>query len=98
MSGADFSILSRIEELDEQGEVLPQSELMNSLGWDKSRLSHQLTRMQKRGLIVRRRNGREAEVVLQQEGSRLLTSVRPKHAAIVQNYLSQLTEAEAEVV
>lgn len=30
--------------------------------------------------------------------SRLLTSARPKQVAIVQNYLSQLTEAEAEAV
>ncbi|MBW9054637.1 MarR family winged helix-turn-helix transcriptional regulator [Rhizobium mesosinicum] len=98
VSGADFSVLSRIEELGEQGLVLSQSELLKSLGWDKSRLSHQLTRMQERGLIERRRNGREAEVVLREAGSALLASARPKQVAIVQNYLSQLTEAEAEAV
>ncbi|QWW72347.1 MarR family winged helix-turn-helix transcriptional regulator [Rhizobium sp. WYJ-E13] len=98
VSGADFSVLSRIEELGEQGQVLAQSDLMKSLGWDKSRLSHQLTRMQERGLIERRRNGREAEVVLREAGRALLASARPKQVAIVKNYLSQLTEAEAEAM
>ena len=98
VSGADFSVLSRIEELGDQRQILAQSDLMKSLGWDKSRLSHQLTRMQERGLIKRRRNGREAEVVMQQEGSRLLASARPKQVAIVQNYLSQLTQAEAKAL
>jgi DNA-binding MarR family transcriptional regulator len=98
VSGADFSILSRIEELGEQGNILAQSELMKSLGWDKSRLSHQLTRMQERGLIARRRNGRETDVVLQQAGSRLLASARPKQVSIVKKYLAQLTEAEAKAV
>lgn len=97
LSGADFSILSRIEELGEHGNIA-QSELMKSLGWDKSRLSHQLTRMQERGLIDRRRNGRETEVGLQQAGSDLLASARPKQVFIVKKYLAQLTEAEAEAV
>jgi DNA-binding MarR family transcriptional regulator len=54
--------------------------------------------MQERGLINRRRNGRETEVILRQTGSELLASARPKQVAIVQNYLAQLTDAEAEVL
>lgn len=54
VSGADFSILSRIEELGNEGEVLAQSDLLKSLGWDKSRLSHHLTRMQERSRKIHR--------------------------------------------
>ena len=51
MSIADFSVLVQLSEhADERMRVL---ELARALRWEKSRLSHQLTRMQQRGLIER---------------------------------------------
>src|SRR3984885_10493895 len=53
LSGAEFGVLSRLAALG-KGEMRQQA-LAQAMGWDKSRLSHQLTRMQERALIERRR-------------------------------------------
>ena len=52
LSGPDFGVLSRLVDLG-QG-AMRQQVLAESMGWDKSRLSHQLTRMQEKGLVERR--------------------------------------------
>src|SRR5260370_4131567 len=49
LSGAEFGVLSRLAALG-KGEMRQQA-LARVMTWDKSRLSHQLTRMQQRGLI-----------------------------------------------
>lgn len=51
LSGADFGVLSRLEGLGRGS--LRQQELADSMVWHKSRLSHQLTRMQQRGYLER---------------------------------------------
>ena len=53
LSGPEFGVLSRLAACG-KGEVRQQA-LAGMLAWDKSRLSHQLTRMQERSLIERRR-------------------------------------------
>src|SRR5438045_889899 len=51
ISIADYAVLVQLSEhADPRVRVL---ELARVLGWEKSRLSHQLTRMQQRGLIER---------------------------------------------
>jgi DNA-binding MarR family transcriptional regulator len=55
LSGADFGVLSRLAGIG-KGEMR-QQDLARTMGWDKSRLSHQLTRMQKRKLIERQDGG-----------------------------------------
>jgi DNA-binding MarR family transcriptional regulator len=52
VSGPDFDVLSALLEADDQ--ALRAGELAASIGWEKSRLSHQLRRMESRGLIARR--------------------------------------------
>src|ERR1700761_5129745 len=67
LSGPDFGVLSRLADLG-KGEMRQQV-LARSLGWDKSRLSHHLTRMQQRHLIERRdAEPRVVVVVLTKEG------------------------------
>lgn len=51
ISLADYEVLGRLH--DAPGRRLRARDLGASLGWEQSRLSHQLTRMQRRGLAER---------------------------------------------
>ncbi|MGB8962861.1 MAG: MarR family winged helix-turn-helix transcriptional regulator, partial [Pseudonocardiaceae bacterium] len=58
-------------------------------GWDRSRLSHQLRRMQERGLIVREEcctDGRGAFVMLTDRGRDAITSAAPDHVRSVRRF------------
>ena len=70
------------------------------MAWDKSRLSHQLTRMQERGLIERRRaDGKTVLVVLTKPGREKLDAARPIHAASIRrNLLSRLTQEQIDTI
>src|SRR6202012_2198922 len=54
LSGAGFEILAVLSEHD--GDRMPARHLRNTLGWEKSRVSHQVRRMQEDGLICREPN------------------------------------------
>ena len=62
LSGADYEVLALLS--DHDGDRMPAHELRNALGWEKSRLSHQLRRMQKDGLIGREPNPADARSTL----------------------------------
>src|SRR5450755_2022722 len=51
LSGADFEVLVTLS--DAPGKRMRAVELGRALGWEKSRLSHQVTRMEARGLVWR---------------------------------------------
>ena len=53
LSLPDYDVLARLYEAPEEG--LRARELEAGLSWEQSRLSHQLARMQRRGLVERRR-------------------------------------------
>jgi DNA-binding MarR family transcriptional regulator len=91
LSGSEFSVLSRLASLG-KGEMRQQA-LATVMGWDKSRLSHQLTRMQQRSLIERRpTDGKAVLVVLTKLGREKLDEARPIHAdSVRRNLLSRLT-------
>jgi DNA-binding MarR family transcriptional regulator len=62
------------------------AELGERLGWEQSRLSHQLSRMRARGLVVRSGaadDRRAATVDLTADGRAALTSAAPGHAELV---------------
>jgi DNA-binding MarR family transcriptional regulator len=88
ISIADFSVLVQLSEhVDARMRVL---ELARSLGWEKSRLSHQLTRMQQRGLIDRSNcseDRRGAFIVLTDAGRASVDSAAPRHVESVRRYL-----------
>ena len=98
LSGPDFGVLSRLAGLGD-GEMR-QQRLAEVMGWDKSRLSHQLTRMQQRDLIERRdADKRVVLVVLTEHGREKLKAARPIHAASVRrNLLSRLTAEQIETI
>jgi DNA-binding MarR family transcriptional regulator len=65
-------------------------ELARALGWEKSRLSHQLTRMQQRGLIGRSNcteDRRGAFVVLTDQGRATVEGAAPRHVESVRRYV-----------
>ncbi|WP_262264295.1 MarR family winged helix-turn-helix transcriptional regulator [Pantoea dispersa] len=96
LSGPDFMILMEINR-SPQG-VMLQRELLEYLEWDKSRLSHQLSRMAARDLVQRSRATRAGiSVRMTAAGSQLLATARPIHAAGVRrNFLDLLTPEDIE--
>jgi DNA-binding MarR family transcriptional regulator len=84
LSAADFEVLVNLSEAP--AGRLRAYELSAELQWEKSRLSHHLTRMQKRGLIEREDcadDARGAFVVLTAEGRRTIEEAAPLHATEV---------------
>jgi DNA-binding MarR family transcriptional regulator len=98
LSGPEFGVLSRLAGIG-KGEMRQQA-LATVMGWDKSRLSHQLTRMSERGLIERRSEDRNTVlVVLTELGRERLDAARPIHAESVRrNLLSRLTQEQIDTI
>ena len=98
LSGSEFGVLSRLAGLG-KGEMRQQA-LAEMLAWDKSRLSHQLTRMCERSLIERRRvDGKTVMIALAPLGREKLDAARPVHAASVRrNLLSRLTQQQTDTI
>jgi DNA-binding MarR family transcriptional regulator len=88
ISIADYSVLVQLSEhVDAKMRVL---ELARALGWEKSRLSHQLTRMQQRGLVERsncNEDRRGAFIVLTDAGRETIEAAAPRHVDAVRRYV-----------
>jgi DNA-binding MarR family transcriptional regulator len=70
LSSGDYQVLLALSEAD--GRRLRSSELAATIGWERSRLSHHLGRMEKRGLIRREEcadDSRGAHIVLTDPGA-----------------------------
>jgi DNA-binding MarR family transcriptional regulator len=98
LSGPEYAVLSRLTALG-KGEMR-QQELAKVMDWDKSRLSHQLTRMQERALIKRHSvDGKAVLVMLTELGRKKLDAARPIHAESVRrNLLSRLTPEQIDTI
>jgi DNA-binding MarR family transcriptional regulator len=98
LSGSEFGILLRLS-VPGKGEMR-QQRLAEMMGWDKSRLSHQLTRMKKRALIERRQADKNAVLVgITKRGLKMLDEARPVHAESVrQNLLNRLNAEQIETI
>ena len=77
-----------------------QQELATVMAWEKSRLSHQLSRMQRRKLIERQSGGGRATlVVLTAIGREMLEQALPVRAESVRrNLLSRLTPQQIDTI
>lgn len=105
ISTADYAIMLSLSEAPER--TLRASQLADSIGWDRSRVSHQLGRMEKRGLIRREKcveDSRGSHVVLTDEGYEVYRKASIEHLRDVREYfiaalspqqLSALGEASA---
>lgn len=98
-SGADYQVLVT---LAEAGRPARPRDLGSQLGWDRSRVSHQLRRMEQRGLLTRtdvEDDARGTLVTLTAEGRQALRAAAPGHVAWVrQNFLRHLDDEEADVL
>jgi DNA-binding MarR family transcriptional regulator len=96
ISQADFSVLLRLSESPAQR--LRTGELAELLAWEKSRVSHQVTRMEARDLLERSEcaeDGRGTWVGLTEEGRRVLQEASGDHAATIRSlFFDHLTAAE----
>lgn len=84
LSLADYDVLVALEERD----TCRVNELGERLGWEQSRLSHQLRRMRSRGLIERRGaddDRRGATVELTEAGRVALESAAQGHVDLVRD-------------
>jgi DNA-binding MarR family transcriptional regulator len=93
LSAADYGILARLSAA-ENGR-LRQRELALALNWDKSRISHQLTRMQERKLLARSKTVQDgSQVVISRLGRAALARAEPIHAQAVRRHLLERLTAE----
>jgi DNA-binding MarR family transcriptional regulator len=95
LSGADYAVLVPLSTAPEG--VLRARELCTAIGWDRSRLSHQVSRMAKRGLVAREEcseDGRGSMVRLTDVGRAAIEGAAPEHAATVRRYLFDLLSDE----
>jgi DNA-binding MarR family transcriptional regulator len=82
LSESDFEILVNLSE-SETGRMRAY-ELGEATQWEKSRMSHHLTRMEKRGLIRKEAcEARYPEIVLTDEGLAAIKACAPGHAGRV---------------
>ena len=84
LSTGDYQVLLVLTEAE--GQRLRSSELAALIGWERSRLSHHLGRMEKRGLIRREEcaeDSRGAEVVLADPGAQAFRSSSVPHLRAV---------------
>ena len=95
LSEADYAVLVNMSEAPDGR--LRGFALAGALQWEKSRLSHQLTRMERRGLVRREEcptDGRGAFVVLTDEGRARIVAAAPLHAAEVRRWFVDALTAE----
>jgi DNA-binding MarR family transcriptional regulator len=100
LSPADYQVLLALTEAD--GRRLRSSELAAMIDWERSRLSHHLGRMERRGLIRRddcSTDSRGAEVSLTAEGADLFRgSTAPHMRAIKNHFADALTPEQFEAL
>lgn len=84
LSHADFHVLNALADSPD-GHLLI-SDLAIRIGWERSRLSHQLLRMEKRGLVERQTSqldARATDVRVAKAGRDELRAATPRHVALV---------------
>ena len=100
LSLSDYEVLVHLSEAPDG--QLRAYQLSTALQWEKSRLSHHLTRMEGRGLVTRREcktDGRGAFVVLTHEGRAAIEAAAPTHVADVRDaFIDVLTPAQLDTL
>lgn len=95
ISVADYAILVHLSE-SKHGRMRTV-DLGTATQWEKSRLSHQLTRMSRRGLVRREaRPGspRHTEIVLTDAGRATIVTAAPNHVAHVRGWFAEALAPE----
>jgi DNA-binding MarR family transcriptional regulator len=95
LSGPDYKVLHPLSEAP--GGLLRARELATELRWDRSRLSHHISRMEGRGLVIREEcteDGRGLMVRLTDAGKRAIEGAAPQHVENVQRCFFDLVSRE----
>jgi DNA-binding MarR family transcriptional regulator len=90
LNNAQFDVLAHVG----AAEGLTQQELADSLLVTKGNVAQLLDRMEKRGLIERRSEGRTNRLFLTNEGRWMFAEVVPAHEALIDERLSVLSKEE----
>jgi DNA-binding MarR family transcriptional regulator len=97
LSLSEYEVLVHLSEAP--GRRLRPFQLGQALHWEQSRLSHLLSRMNRRGFVTREdcpADGRGALVLLTAEGLAAIESAAPRHVAAVRKLVfSRLDRAQA---
>jgi len=100
VSMADYEVLVVLSET--AGGALRAGELGRLTGWEKSRLSHHIKRMESRGLIERQdcaTDGRGLLVAITDHGRTVIRGAAPGHVDVVRQYvLDGLTQEQLTVL
>ncbi len=94
-SSADYELL--VAPCEAPDRRLRARELGRQLDWDRSRLSHQLRRMQRRGLVVRHEcenDARGTMITMTREGAHVVRVAEPGHVATVRARFVDLLSAD----
>ncbi|MFD4790635.1 MarR family winged helix-turn-helix transcriptional regulator [Streptomyces sp. NPDC058459] len=95
ISASDFIVLAKLSAVGGQMRFM---DLTNSVEWEKSRMSHQIGRMVKRGLVAKEdcpEDGRGAFVVATPTGYQAIENAAPQHVVHIQRlFFDVLTEDE----
>lgn len=97
LSLADYTVMNALS--SDADHRLQLSRLATRIGWERSRLSHQLRRMEARNLVSRvasETDGRAIDVQLTDQGWAVLRAAAPEHVAwIRQLFFSDLDDRSA---
>jgi len=95
LSYPDYLVLANLSDRDEcQARMV---ELGHDLGWEKSRVSHHISRMERRGLVERARcptDQRGFFVTMTDTGMAAIEAAAPGHVAVVRRHFVDLLTPE----
>ncbi len=98
LSTADYAVLVQLSEAPQ--EQLRSRDMVVAMGWEKSRLSHHIRRMESRNLVSREEcptDGRGAFITLTPIGRSAIEQAAPGHVDAVRSYfIDLLTPAQLE--
>ncbi len=100
LSGSEYAVLVPLSHTPDG--VLRARELGAELGWDRSRLSHLVRRMEKRGLVAREECSEDARgsmVRLTDAGTAAVEDAAPEHSQAIRRYFfNPLSSEELETL
>ncbi len=95
LSGSDYPVLVTLHESGDR--TVRSSELAESIGWERSRLSHQLGRMERRGLIERHQHkadSRGSEISLTTRGRATYLAATKAHSQAVRTHFADVLRTD----
>ena len=97
---AEFEVLVVVSEAP--GQRVRSRDLGKALNWERSRLSHQITRMEERGMVAREQcenDARGFDVVLTKAGLKAIQAAAPKHLEAVRHcFIDLLSPAQMKAL